>query len=56
MQGASASNPSMSDIQDLQRRMLHFRDERNWAQFHTPKDVAMCLSIEAAELLDKNPP
>src|SRR5262245_4196129 len=52
MQGASASNPGMSDIQDLQRRILHFRDERNWAQFHTPKDVAMCLSIEAAELLE----
>ncbi|HET8933491.1 MAG TPA: nucleotide pyrophosphohydrolase [Polyangiales bacterium] len=42
----------MSDIQDLQRRILQFRDERNWAQFHTPKDVAMCLSIEAAELLE----
>jgi NTP pyrophosphatase (non-canonical NTP hydrolase) len=42
----------MSDIQDLQRRILEFRDERNWAQFHTPKDIAMCLSVEAAELLE----
>lgn len=42
----------MSEIEDLQRRILAFRDERNWAQFHTPKDVAMCLSIEAAELLE----
>lgn len=42
----------MSDIEDLQRRILQFRDERNWAQFHTPKDVAMCLSIEAGELLE----
>ena len=42
----------MSDIHDLQGRILQFRDERNWAQFHTPKDVAMCLSVEAAELLE----
>jgi NTP pyrophosphatase (non-canonical NTP hydrolase) len=42
----------MSDIQDLQRRILQFRDERNWAQFHKPKDVAMCLSVEAGELLE----
>jgi NTP pyrophosphatase (non-canonical NTP hydrolase) len=42
----------MSDIQDLQQRILNFRDERNWAQFHTPKDIAMCLSVEAAELLE----
>lgn len=42
----------MNEIADLQRRILAFRDERNWAQFHTPKDVAMCLSIEAAELLE----
>jgi NTP pyrophosphatase (non-canonical NTP hydrolase) len=42
----------MSDIEDLQRRFLQFRDERDWAQFHTPKDLAMSLSIEAAELLE----
>jgi NTP pyrophosphatase (non-canonical NTP hydrolase) len=42
----------MSEIRDLQERILRFRDERNWAQFHTPKDVAMCLSVEAAELLE----
>jgi NTP pyrophosphatase (non-canonical NTP hydrolase) len=42
----------MNDIEDLQRRILAFRDERNWAQFHTPKDLAMCLSVEAAELLE----
>lgn len=42
----------MSEIADLQRRMQAFRDARNWAQFHKPKDLAMCLSIEAAELLE----
>jgi len=42
----------MSEIRDLQARILRFRDERDWAQFHTPKDLAMSLNIEAAELLE----
>jgi NTP pyrophosphatase (non-canonical NTP hydrolase) len=42
----------MSEIRDLQARILRFRDERDWAQFHTPKDLAMSLSVEAAELLE----
>ncbi|MDO4891177.1 MAG: nucleotide pyrophosphohydrolase [Coriobacteriaceae bacterium] len=29
-----------------------FRDERDWRQFHTPKDVALSISLEAAELLE----
>jgi NTP pyrophosphatase (non-canonical NTP hydrolase) len=42
----------MDEIRDLQARILSFRDERDWAQFHTPKDLAMSLSVEAAELLE----
>jgi NTP pyrophosphatase (non-canonical NTP hydrolase) len=42
----------MNAIEDLQQRILQFRDARNWAEFHTPKDVAMSISIEAAELLE----
>ena len=34
------------------RRVIQFRDERNWRQFHTPKDLAISLSLEAAELLE----
>lgn len=34
------------------RRILRFRDERDWLQFHTPKDLAISLSLEAAELLE----
>ena len=34
------------------RRVLRFRDERNWRQFHTPKDLAISMSLEAAELLE----
>ena len=33
-------------------RVVKFRDERNWRQFHTPKDLAISLSLEAAELLE----
>lgn len=39
-------------IEDLQRKIVNFRDERDWKQFHTPKDLAMSISIEAAELLE----
>lgn len=34
------------------QRVLKFRDDRNWRQFHTPKDLALSLSLEAAELLE----
>lgn len=34
------------------RRVVKFRDDRNWKQFHTPKDLALSLSLEAAELLE----
>ena len=32
--------------------VLKFRDERNWKQFHNPKDLAISISLEAAELLE----
>ena len=34
------------------RRGIQFRDDREWRQFHTPKDLAISLSLEAAELLE----
>lgn len=33
-------------------RVLRFRDDRDWLQFHTPKDLAISLSLETAELLE----
>ena len=33
-------------------KVLQFRDDRNWRQFHNPKDLAISLSLEAAELLE----
>ncbi len=40
------------DLDSLQRRQDEFVQSRDWAQFHTPKSIAMSLSVEAAELLD----
>ncbi|WP_201716141.1 nucleotide pyrophosphohydrolase [Rossellomorea arthrocnemi] len=42
----------MSDIQQLINKINKFRDERNWRQYHNPKDLAISISIEAAELLE----
>ncbi len=38
---------------ELVRQVLAFRDERDWRQFHSPKDVAISISLEAAELLER---
>lgn len=42
----------MRDIQPILQDILAFRDEREWRQFHNPKDLAISISIEAAELLE----
>lgn len=40
------------DLQDLQKRQQEFIREREWSQFHTPKSIAMALSVEANELVE----
>jgi len=42
----------MSDIQKIIDQLTRFRDERDWSQFHNPKDLAVALNIEAGELLE----
>jgi NTP pyrophosphatase (non-canonical NTP hydrolase) len=42
----------MNDTQEIIAALLKFRDEREWQQFHTAKDLALALNIEAAELLE----
>jgi len=37
----------------LTEKLRRFRDDRDWGQFHNPKDLAVALSIEAAELLER---
>ncbi len=40
------------DIDTLRERLRAFALERDWAQFHSPKNLACALSVEAAELLE----
>ena len=39
-------------LKELQDRIIAFRNERDWKQFHKPKDIAMSLCLEAAEVLE----
>ena len=49
----------MSDLEEITTRLINFRNERDWEQFHNSKDLALAISIEAGELLElflwKNP-
>lgn len=40
----------MSDISQITKALVDFRDEREWKQFHDSKNLATAISIEAAEL------
>lgn len=42
----------MSDLKKLIDAATSFRDERDWKQFHNPKDCAISLALEAAEVLE----
>lgn len=42
----------MSLIKPLTDQIVAFRDERDWKQFHNAKDLALSLSLEAAEVLE----
>lgn len=39
-------------ISELTTAVIAFRDERDWEQFHNPKDLSMAISIEASELME----
>ena len=42
----------MKETAEIIKSLLKFRDERDWGQFHNPKDLALAISIESAELLE----
>lgn len=42
----------MDEIKKLTNKVIQFRDDRNWKQFHNPKDLAISISLEASELLE----
>lgn len=43
---------SMSQFITLLEELKQFRDERDWKQFHNPKDLALAINVEAGELLE----
>ena len=42
----------MSEIKELIKKIVKFRDARDWKQFHNPKDVAIMLINESSEVLE----
>jgi NTP pyrophosphatase (non-canonical NTP hydrolase) len=42
----------VNDLEALRRRLRAFADERDWEQFHSPKNLAMALIAEAGELVE----
>lgn len=42
----------MKDTEEIIQALLKFRNDRDWEQFHNPKDLALAISIESAELLE----
>ncbi len=48
-----APRPRRVSFEDLRRDLRAFIDERDWDQFHRPKDLAVGLAVEAGELLQE---
>jgi dCTP diphosphatase len=42
----------MSEIKEITEKIKRFRDERDWMQFHDPKNMAVSIILEASELLE----
>jgi NTP pyrophosphatase (non-canonical NTP hydrolase) len=42
----------MSNIERITDKIINFRKERDWEQFHKPKDIAISMSLEASEVLE----
>ena len=47
-----ATGQRLEDLEALKLRLRRFADEREWEQFHSPKNLAMALSVEVAELVE----
>ena len=43
----------MEDIKEITQKLIQFRNDRDWEQFHNPKDLALAINIEAGELLEE---
>jgi len=50
--GANEVNDSDTRVAELRKLVREFRDRREWARFHTPKNLSMAIAAEAAELME----
>ena len=50
--GMAALTDSITTVSDLKMRVLAFVRERDWEQFHSPKNLSMALAAEAGELME----
>jgi NTP pyrophosphatase (non-canonical NTP hydrolase) len=48
----NAKTPSIEDLASLRDALREFAAARDWRQFHTPKNLAMAMIVEAAELVE----
>lgn len=48
----TSDQPQQSDLLDLRDRTRQFATARDWAQYHTPKNLAMAMSVEVAEVAE----
>lgn len=52
MNTTSSSSDSVATLEELKNEVQRFSDERDWHQFHSPKNLSMSLAIEAGELME----
>jgi NTP pyrophosphatase (non-canonical NTP hydrolase) len=52
MSKSYSSNDANTTVAELRKLVADFVAERDWSQYHTPKNVSMALAIEAAELME----
>ena len=49
---SSSSDDTSSSVAELRKLVADFVAQRDWSQFHAPKNISMALAIEAAELME----
>jgi NTP pyrophosphatase (non-canonical NTP hydrolase) len=42
----------MTEIEEIIEALIEFRNDRDWEQFHNPKDLSLAINVEAGELLE----
>ncbi len=50
--GEEGSDQEVPTVEELRQRLRTFAQEREWQQYHTPKNLAMALSVEVAEIVE----